>query len=107
MASALVNREASRNKMKRYGSGSKEKDSHGNDVPLLAWELITLFVLPLVMLCHMLRVSIDHVVPLAYGQQCVANIQLLCAKCNVTKVRVVFVTCTFDIADIFFTFIER
>ena len=77
----------SRNKMKQDGSGSKEKDSHGNDIPLPAWELITLFVL-------MLRVSIDHVVPLAlgmgaYGQQCVTNMQLLCTKCNVTKVRVV------------------
>ena len=73
--------------MKQDGSGSKEKDSLGNDIPLPAWELITLFVL-------MLRVSIDHVVPLAlgmgaYGQQCVTNMQLLCTKCNVTKVRVV------------------
>ena len=33
----------SRNKLKRDGSGSKEMNSHGNGIPLLAWELIALF----------------------------------------------------------------
>ena len=68
--------------------GRIKKDSSDRGILMCLWQLVMMFFF------RWKWPSIDHVVPLAYkfggcGQQCVTNMQLLCTKCNIRKVKCV------------------